>query len=290
MHSPVRSLLVTLALCLPLVASAQNSAPAGAQPFAPGVLDTEADEYGPTFSPDGRTVYFTLRADRRGHEAIVVSTWEDAGWTTPTTVSFSGANHDKEPFVTPDGSQLFFARNEVPGEGDTTFDIWVSERNGDGWSPPTRLGPAVNSGDYDNYPSVAANGNLYFGSRREGGLGRLDLYVSRFEDGQYLPAENLGPAINSESTDADPYIAPDESYLIFCSTRPGGAGSGDLYVSFRADDGTWGTPISLGDAVNGDDFDYTPLVTPDGSRLLFSRGWGEMFEISIAELPVDLYP
>ena len=90
------------------------------------------------------------------------------------------------------------------------------------------------------------------------------------------PAENLSAAINTPSTEADPYIAPDESYLIFISTRRGGHGSGDLYISRRDGDG-WSAPENMGPSVNGDDSDYTPFVSGDGETLYFARGWGEMW-------------
>lgn len=258
------------------------------EPFAEGVIDTEADEYGPSLTPDGLTLYFTRRNNRRGDEHILVSRKVAGEWTTPEVAPFSGRYYDKEPFVTPDGSRLFFAstRPDAPGGPDSAFDIWVLERNGSGWSEPTRLGPAVNSDDYDNYPTVAANGNLYFGSRRQGGHGDLDIYRARFADSAYLPAENLGPAINTEATDADPYIAPDESYLIFTSTREGTLGAGDLYVSFNRS-GAWTEPVNLGPAINSSEFDYAPLVTPDGKRFLFSRGWGGIYYIDIRAVGIE---
>jgi Tol biopolymer transport system component len=255
--------------------------------FLPGTVNTDADEYGPAFSADGTRMYFVRRTDRRGHEAIKFTRFVDGGWTDPVTVPFSGTFYDKEPFLSPDGRWMFFAstRPAPSGGDDVAFDLWRVPWAGNGWGDPERLSDAVNSDEYDNYPSVAANGNLYFGSRREGGSGALDLYVSRLGDGVYQPAENLGTVVNSESTDADPFIAPDESYLIFSSTRPGGAGSGDLYICFR-DGAGWTAPRSLGDTVNSDDFDYTPLVSPDGQYLFFSRGWGDLYYIEMAALPV----
>lgn len=214
--------------------------------FAPNAVNTDGDEYGPTFTPDGRTIYYTRRNTREGDEFIVYSRFRDGEWATPAVAPFSGRYYDKEPFVAPDGSKLFFAstRPAAPGGPDTEFDLYMVEREGSGWGGPRRLSSLVNSSDYDNYPSVSANGNLYFGSRREGGLGLLDLYVSRYVDGEYEAARNLGPTINSPATDADPFVAADESYLIFSSTREGGYGSGDLYVSQRRNAscrGIWAT-------------------------------------------------
>jgi len=256
--------------------------------FGDGMINTEADVYGPTFTPDGRTIYYTLRKDRDGHESIVFSRFEDGRWTPPETASFSTHAYDKEPYLSPDGRRMFFASTRPQMEGDerTAFDIWVVDRAGDGWGEPRRLGPAVNGPGYDNYPAVAANGNLYFGSEREAGRGRLDIYVSRFVNGEYQPAENLGAGINTAATDTDPYIAPDESFIIFTSTRDGTRGEGDLYVS-RRENGAWTAPRHLGDVVNGASFDYTPFVSPDGRYLFYSRGWGEILQVDLAAVGMD---
>lgn len=246
-----------------------------ARPFEPGVVETLADEYGLVFAPDGRRIYWVRREDRRGHESIVYADREDEEWSDWQPV-FQTDHYDKEPFISPDGSKMFFASTRG-GSGDEAFDLWVAEADGGGWGQPTRLPLTVNADGYDNYPSVAANGNLYFGSRRSGSQG-IDIYVSRYVEGRYQEAENLGTVINSSSTEADPYIAPDESFLIFASTKPGGFGSGDLYVSVRDGDG-WSSPINLGPSVNGDDWDFTPTLTPDGSVLVYSRGWGQILSI-----------
>lgn len=249
-------------------------------PFATG-----ADDYGPAFMPDGKTVYFTRRVDRKGAENIVVSEWRGGRWSEARVATFSGGGQDKEPFVAPDGKRLFFASTRGGGGARLGFDLWVVERVGASWGAPRKLDASVNSDGYDNYPAVSANGTLYFASERAGGKGRADLYRSRFVDGRYAAAENLGEAINSSDTEADPYIAPDESFLIFCSARDEGFGEGDLYISFRDGD-SWTPPRNLGATINGPQFEYTPLLSPDGKRFYWSRGWGGIYEISAAALPL----
>jgi Tol biopolymer transport system component len=256
--------------------------------FAEGVINTDADTYGPTFTPDGKSLYFAKRIKRGELEHIFVSHFVGGKWGEPRVAEFSGKFFDKEPFISPDGSRLFFSSNR-PVEGETPnkdFDIWVVRRAGRGWGAPEHLGAPVGVGGDDDYPSVAANGTLYFGSTREGGKGRVDLYRVRRVKGKYRTAENLGDAINTPETEADPYIAPDESYLIFTSTRPGGFGRGDLYISFNRK-GVWTTPKNLGAKVNTDVFDYTPLVTPDGKYLFFSRAWGKIYQIDFGALGIS---
>ncbi|MDQ3280143.1 MAG: hypothetical protein M3Q69_01880 [Acidobacteriota bacterium] len=280
----LRSAILVLALgCAPLaVPSGAPSAAAIAGTPAP--FATGPDDYGPAFTPDGKTVYFTRRVNRRGAENIVVSHFRNGRWSEPQAAPFSGAAQDKEPFLSPDGKRLFFASTRDGGGRRSGFDLWFVERKNGAWSAPQKLDSTVNSDAYDNYPAVSANGTLYFGSERPGGKGNVDLYRSRRVNGRYTAAENLGDAINTPYVEADPYIAPDESFMIFCSTREGGFGEGDLYITYRR--GTsWTPPVNLGSTINGPQFDYTPLLSPDGKRFYWSRGWGGIYEIPARALP-----
>ena len=214
--------------------SSKNSQNGSPTLFADGVINTGADEYNPTFTPDGKTVYFTRRLDRKGNEAIMFSRLENGKWTKPETAEFSGKFYDKEPMLSPDGKRIFFASVRPNGRDEkANFDIWMAEKTEKGWSEPKNLGANVNSPGYDNYPSVAADGTLYFASVRGDGRRDNDLYRSRLVGGEYQKAENLGDAVNTSATEADPFVAPDQSYLIICSDRAGGAGEGDLYISFN---------------------------------------------------------
>src|SRR5215468_1636658 len=102
--------LPLLLLCVPLVflKSSSQSLPQ-AKLFAEGVINTDADEYGPAFTPDGKTLYFTRRVNRRDSEFIYASRLENGKWSSPELAPFSGKYFDKEPFVTPDGKKIFFA-------------------------------------------------------------------------------------------------------------------------------------------------------------------------------------
>jgi hypothetical protein len=79
------------------------------------------------------------------------------------------------------------------------------------------------------------------------------------------------PPVNSEAGVGDPFVSPDESYIVFSSRRTPNVGGGDLYISFRRPDGGWGEPVHLGDKVNSPDTDFCPFVTPDGKYFFFSR-------------------
>jgi peptidoglycan/xylan/chitin deacetylase (PgdA/CDA1 family) len=274
-----------------VVARAQaNGAVAAPRLFAEGVVNTNADEYGPAFTPDGRTVYFAKRSADRKMEHIYFSRFDAGRWGEQQVAPFSGKYFDKEPFIMPDGAKLFFASTRPVDSSSaparTDFNLWVVERSaaGAGWSEAKPLGVEVNSETYDNYPSVATNGNLYFSSTRAGGQGSNDIYRARLVGGRYAPAENIA-SLNTPQSDADPYIAPDESYIIISTTRTGSHGEGDLYVSFNVG-GAWTTPRNLGAQINTATYEYTPLVSPDGKYLFFSRGWGDIYQLDMSALPL----
>lgn len=124
----------------------------------------------------------------------------------------------------------------------------------------------MNSDSTEYYVSVAASGNIYFASYREG---QLDLFVSKKKNGGYETPVNLGPVVNSPGNEHDPLIAPDESFLIFNSDRPGGFGEADLYIS-RSKDGKWQTPVNMGRGINTGTYEYCPYLTPDGKYLFYS--------------------
>lgn len=225
-HRIIFTALSLLLFCSPSVfLKASSQSLQQAKLFANRVINTDADEYGPAFMSGGKTLYFTRRVNRRDSEFIYISRLESGKWSAPALAPFSGKYFDKEPFVAPDGKRIFFASlrpvDGVEPKNRRDFNIWFVEKTASGWSEPRQVGPAINSPAYENYPSVAANGTLYFAGEREGGKGGNDLYRARLINGKYERVERLDE-LNTPNVDADPYIAPDESYLIFCSNRPGG--------------------------------------------------------------------
>jgi hypothetical protein len=98
----------------------------------------------------------------------------------------------------------------------------------------------------------------------------MDIYKSELVNGQYSQFEKLPDQINSTSKDATPYIAPDESYIIFMSNRPGGYGYYDLYISYKKPDGTWTTAKNMGNKINSFSEEAMPLLSPEGKYLFFN--------------------
>jgi hypothetical protein len=139
-----------------------------------------------------------------------------------------------------------------------------------GWTEPNHIGMEINTRYHDSYPCLAKNGNCYFFSRRPGGYGDSDLYISEFKNGKYQPPVNLGSRLNTSYHEWDTYIAPDESYMIYCSTMPGGLGGDDLYLTFKKKDGSWCRPVHMGKEINSEKSENRPYVSPVGKYLFFT--------------------
>jgi hypothetical protein len=254
--------------------------------FAPGIISTDRSEINSVFAPDRDEFYFTVWTKETGTK-IMVTSQIDGRWSAPEVASFSNDISDVDPAIGYDGERLFFStRRPRPGESETRkdgFDMWFVERTESGWGKEQYLGPVVNSGESQVYPTVTRDGTLYFQAVREGGYGKADIYRSRLLDGVYQAPENLGPVINSENYEGDVFVAHDESYLIVTIYgHKDGFGKGDLYVSFRSFDGSWSPLKNMGAAINSDKRDFCPMVTPDGKYFFFSskrEGDGDIFWI-----------
>lgn len=242
--------------------------------FAEGVVSTGMSELNSVFSPDGTEFYFSIQAGSM-HWVMMVSYQRDGMWTKPEAVTFPGPYSAVDMAFSPDGQRLYYCSNRPAagtGEASETADIWYVERTPDGWSEPINPGPPINSEDHEFYPSLTTDGTLYFQSRRPGGPGPGDIFRSRLVDGEYREAELLPAPINTEDSEGDALIAPDESFIIITgrATEPPETRNYDLFVSFRREDDSWTDRISLGDKVNSDQGENCPVLSPDGRFFFFT--------------------
>ncbi len=244
--------------------------PPGLEPevFAPGVISTEAGEGCSGFMSDGKLFLFA----RRGR-GILLTELTNGAWTRPEEAGFSLRGQDGDFIIAPDDQTVLFASGRPVEKGGSSLrdhNIWKTVRTSSGWKEPELLASPVNTDAHESYPSLSADGTLYFFSRREGGFGQSDIYLSEPVNGRYEEVVNLGNIINTEHHEVDPFIAPDESYLIFASDRPGGYGSDDFYICFKSSDAEWLPPMNMGDQINSRHTEYIVNVTLDGKYLFFT--------------------
>jgi hypothetical protein len=253
--------------------------------FAEGVISDAREQWRITFTPDGKTAYFAASAGFfpfTRQATIYVSHLQGGTWSTPEVASFSGQFSDIDPFLSPNGQRLYFSSiRPVDGVLRGDIDLWMVERTATGWSDPIHLGAAVNGPADELYPSVSANGTLYFAS---GPLfpqpGRhFDIYRAERQGDGFAPREALGVGVNTapvsggglqDAWEFNPEISVDGHTLVFTSLRPGGYGLGDLYVS-RLEHGEWTPARNLGPLVNTAADEYHPTLTRDRRELYFVR-------------------
>jgi Tol biopolymer transport system component len=242
--------------------------------FAKGIISTSARELNSVFSPNGDLFLFTRR-DHTETYRIMETRYGQNGWSNPSVALFTEIHGAVDPAFSSDGRRVYFGSDRTGTLGDS--DIWVVERGPDGtWGEVRNLGHPVNTPGNENHAAPTDDGTLYFHSAGHPGLGESDIFRTGVSADGFSTPVNLGPTINSEASEFDPYVSPDQSYLLFASTRQGGYGGGDLYISFHNEDGSWSSAVNLGDQVNTSATDYCPKVTPDGRFLFYtSRSTGE---------------
>jgi hypothetical protein len=257
-----------------------NEPPPGTMPaiFAPGKVSMpDQFEFGAVFSKDRNEFYYGVEINGKA-ETRLMEFDSNRDWSSPKAILIHTVYSYNDPFLTPDEKKLFFISDRpLDGQGPKKdYDIWYIERQSGKWSEPINSGKNINSEKNEYYISFTKQGKMYFSSN----IGdSYDIYSSEFRAGKFEPPSRLGAGVNSSHYEADVFIAPDESYLVFAANRPGGLGSGDLHVSFREPDGTWTASRSLGNSINTETNDFCPYVSPDG-KYLFYASRGDVYWVS----------
>ena len=262
--------------------------------FAPGTITTDIGEGCSGWGNDMEYFIFQSWIDRKSR--LYVMNKKNGVWSSPESLPFVDKYQVGDFTIAPDGKTLVFASNifieEIGSEGEGG-NIWIVEKTDTGWTEPKHIGLRINTKHHESYPCLTTNGNLYFFSRRPGGYGDSDLYMSELVEGIYQAPVNLGPTLNTEYHEWDTYTAPDESYMIYCSTKSGGLGEDDLYVAFKTGDGSWSEPVHLGNEINTDKSENRPYVSPDGKYFFYTstvRGNRDIYWVDariIEELRLD---
>jgi hypothetical protein len=234
--------------------------------FAPGVIsDAGYRLHGPVvFSPDKNTVCWSVIPP-----AIMSQTYKDTTWSDALPLPLKGRGI-QAPSFSEDGMRMYYQAVIESGRG--SLDIWWVEREEDGWSEPVNAGSGVNDNLLQSQPSVTADGTLYFTGTMTGvGLDR-GIFRSQLIGDVYDISVPLEESVNSKYIDYCPWIAPDERYLIFASSRPRTKEPLFLHISFRRDDGSWSEPLNIHPIIQFPEPARFPSVSPDENFLFFISG------------------
>jgi len=246
--------------------------PPGATPeiFAPGIIsrDPDFEHSAAVFSPDGTEVFWCTRrhfyggSPDDGTQRLYFMKLVDGQWTEPRVAPFMSEVHQPvlRPVFSPDGNRLYLEFSSDP-DAERDNDIYMVQREGDGWSEPVSVSPLINSPAMELLYSVTADGSMYFG--RDVHTRRERIFVSRMVDGAFSEPENLDDAFNSPLREAMILVAPDETFMLISQTRDGR--SERVTISYKRPDGSWTERID------------TPLqssggflaLSPDGKYLFF---------------------
>jgi hypothetical protein len=220
-----------------------------AEPFAPGIISTEGWEVGGVFSHDMKEFYFTTDNGKGTPMTVMGFRQRNNIWSKYTEFERKG-----EILFSPDGKRMHMAKG-------------YKDRTGSGWSERKSLGPMFDRKDWGIMRlSTSAKGSYVFDDYKS-----KVIRISTFKEGKRQSPIEMGTMINAGKFTAHPFIAPDESYIIWDSVREGGYGGSDLYISFKQKNASWGPAINMGDKINSDKNDNGANVTSNGEYMFLNR-------------------
>lgn len=253
--------------------------------FAPDIVSSKLLEHSaPVFTPDGNNVYWwgnkPPKADNEKWSSwgLTMKRVENR-WTKPVKYNqFYGT-----PVFSADGKKAYYS-DYLPGDGSQKRnpmdkDIWLVEKQGDEWGEAKCIHlveryPEIKWAGFPTQISIADNGNLYFIGYLKGTLNNFGIYRTRLINGKFTKPELLPSSINMLNyLNWTPFIATDESFLIFSSNRNEKNDKwGDLYISYHdKENNKWSEPINMGSPINTIQQERLPGLSPDGKFLFFTR-------------------
>ncbi len=171
------------------------------------------------------------------------------------------------PSLTIDGKKMIFNRR-IDGDEDFYESDFIDGK----WAKATPLGGKVNTNLNEGAQNISQDGQLliFTGCNYPEGEGSCDLYFSVKTNTGWSEPQNLGPVVNTEFWESSPSLSPDKRDLYFASSRPGGFGGRDIWVTHRLLTGKWSRPENLGEAVNTSGDESCPFMHADNETLYFN--------------------
>jgi Tol biopolymer transport system component len=222
--------------------------PPGTMPevFGPRIIsvDENFEHSAAVFSLDGKEVFWCTNVDfytdRRvvGNLRLYYMKVVDGKWTAPRIAPFAKDIRVERPVFSPDGSRLYFESFAAPDNMDD-MDIFVVERQGDGWSEPEKVSSLINTPAIERMHCFTADGSFYFS--RSPFTGNEEMFVSQSVDGKFSEPEKLGKEYNSDVSEFAIVFGPNEDYMLI--NQRAGRASSNVFISYKNADGTWSERI-----------------------------------------------
>ena len=261
-------------------------------------INSKAADYGPALAGNDSLLIFSSKRKRRGLTGVVdedlyTSHREGVSWTDaePLPKPINSPNNEGSACLSKDGKTIYFARCEC-ATCHGNCDLYTATRGKDGkWSAPKSLGLLVNSPAWDSQPTLSQNEDtLYFASDRLGGFGLSDIYYTRkLKNGQWSPAENVGPVINTRENEVSPFYHPLYHVLYFSSRgQLLNFGDFDIYKTYRVG-GRWQEPKNIGPLVNGKGSEYYFTIDRESKNLYYARSEAqELNNLDLYSFPLPM--
>jgi len=235
-------------------------------------VNTEVSEYYPALTIDSKQLIFTRRV-RRVNEDFYQTFSNDGKWSSAKSLpgNINSNLNEGAQSISQDGQWLIFTGCNFP-DGYGSCDLYISYLTPDGWSAAENMGNRINTDQWESAPSLSPDKrDLYFSSRRFGGYGGSDIYVSHLmPGGHWSEPENMGPEINTVGDEGCPFIHADNQTLYFTSTGHQGYGDFDLFLTRKGPKGTWSEPKNLGYPINTIENEGSLVITSDGTTAYYA--------------------
>jgi outer membrane protein OmpA-like peptidoglycan-associated protein/tetratricopeptide (TPR) repeat protein len=262
--------------CYQFAIGYKNNHPNGDYKFEPTNLgdsvNSAVSEYFPALTIDSRQLIFTRRV-RNMNEDFYETDRKDAAWSAakPLAGNINTNFNEGAQSISQDGQWLIFTGCNFQ-EGYGSCDLYISYLTPDGWSAAENMGDKINTEAWESAPSLSPDKrDLYFASRRAGGYGGSDIYVSHLlPTGRWSEPENLGPEVNSIGDESCPFIHADNQTLYFTSNGHQGYGGDDLFLVHKGAKGKWSLPQNLGYPINSIENEGSLVITADGSTAYYA--------------------
>jgi len=248
------------------------------------LINDDKANFNPVISADGKS--FAFMVSLKFYDAVMLSRLINSKWSAPINIT-PELQTDGDFYISclsADGSVLYLSKDD-----NFNSDIFSSSFDGKSWNKIVKLNKNINTKYWESHGFISEDGSqIIFASDRPGGFGGLDLYIADKIDGDWGPAVNLGPEINTQFNEDRPFLINNGKTLFFSSQGHENMGGYDLFRSDLQSNGLWSKPKNMGYPINTPDDNIFFMPTDNGNSGYYSKfkeagGFGkeDIYKISI---------